>query len=42
MTYTENRNYEAFCLRCGKRYFVGPADEHYKVIADFVRAALVG
>lgn len=42
LTFTENRNYETFCLRCGKRDFVGPSHELFSVIRNYVRAAIVG
>lgn len=42
LTFTDNRNYEAFCLRCGKRDFIGPSHELFPVFKEFVRSALVG
>lgn len=42
LTFTDNRNYETFCLRCGKRTFVGPSHPLFGVIAGFVKASLVG
>ena len=42
LTFTDNKNYEAFCLRCGKRWFVGRSNVLYDVISKYVRAALVG
>jgi ribosomal protein S27AE len=42
LTFTDNRNFETFCLRCGNRNFVGVHHELFDVIRDYVRAALVG
>lgn len=36
LTFTENRNYETFCLMCGDRKFVGPGDEFYLPIKEYV------
>lgn len=41
LTFTDNRNYETFCLRCGKRDFVGPRHELFTVIQEYVKSALV-
>ena len=41
LTFTDNKNYETFCLRCGKRTFVGPQNELFGTIRDYVRAVLV-
>lgn len=41
LTFTDNKNYETFCLRCGKREFVGPDSERFAVIKAYVKAALV-
>lgn len=41
-TFTENKNYETFCLRCGKRTFVGPSHELYGDIDSYVKRALLG
>lgn len=41
LTFTDNRNYEAFCLHCGKRWFVGKSHEFYTVIHEYVKSALV-
>lgn len=40
LTFTENRNYETFCLRCGKRYFVGYRHPLYHDIKAYVSKAL--
>lgn len=42
LTFTDNKNYETFCLRCGKRTFVGPSHELYADIKAYVDKALVG
>lgn len=42
LTFTENRNYETFCIKCGKRTFVGRDHELFTTIRDFVRSALDG
>ena len=42
LTFTDNKNYEAFCLRCGKRWFVGKNHPLHTVFRDYVQAALVG
>lgn len=41
LTFTDNKNYEAFCLRCGKRWFVGPSNALYDTIKEYVKSALV-
>lgn len=42
LTFTDNKNYETFCLRCGKRTFVGPSNSLYKPISEYVQRVLVG
>lgn len=42
LTFTDNKNYEAFCLTCGKRWFVGPQHHLFSTIRDYVHSALVG
>lgn len=37
LTYTENRNYETSCLRCGKRDFVGVGHPMRALIGEYVR-----
>jgi hypothetical protein len=41
LTFTDNKNYETFCLRCGKRVFIGPGDPWFATIRAYVKAALV-
>lgn len=41
LTFTDNRNYETFCLRCGKRTFVGPSHPLFTEITTYVKKALV-
>jgi DNA-directed RNA polymerase subunit RPC12/RpoP len=41
LTFTENKNYETFCLRCGKRNFVGTNNPLYIIIRQYVKSALV-
>jgi hypothetical protein len=41
LTFTDNRNYETFCLRCGDRKFIGPSHELFTVIKEYVKSALV-
>jgi DNA-directed RNA polymerase subunit RPC12/RpoP len=41
MTFTDNKNYETFCLRCGKRTFVGSKNPLYKAISEYVQRVLV-
>ena len=42
LTFTDNKNYEAFCLRCGKRWFIGKSHALYDTFRTYVQAALVG
>lgn len=42
LTFTDNKNYETFCLRCGKRWFIGRSHELYDTIRQYVQAVLVG
>lgn len=42
LTFTDNRNYETFCLRCGDRKFIGRDHELYPQIKEYVQAKLVG
>jgi DNA-directed RNA polymerase subunit RPC12/RpoP len=37
LTFTDNRDYETFCLRCGTRTFVSPKHPQYKIIDEFAR-----
>lgn len=41
LTFTENRDYETFCLRCGKRNFVGSNNPLYRTIGNYVKKVLV-
>lgn len=41
LTFTDNKNYEAFCLRCGKRDFVGRGHDLYDTINEYVKDVLV-
>ncbi len=41
LTFTDNKNYEAFCLRCGKRTFVGRGHPLFDTFADYVYKSLV-
>jgi hypothetical protein len=41
LTFTDNRNYETFCLCCGKRTFIGPSHPLFEDIREYVRSALV-
>lgn len=41
LTFTDNRNYETFCLRCGDRKFVGSNHELYTTIKEYVNRVLV-
>lgn len=40
LTFTENAAYEAFCLQCGKRDFVGKSHPMYPIISKYVRSAV--
>lgn len=40
-TFTGNKNYEVFCLLCGKRDFVGVAHPLYKTVHTYVSEVLV-
>lgn len=42
LTFTENKDYEVFCLKCGKRTFISKDHSLYPVVRDYVKAALVG
>lgn len=42
LTFTDNKDYETYCLKCGKRWFVGIGDEFYSQIREYVEKALVG
>lgn len=37
-TFTDNKDYETFCIICGDRKFVSSDDDKYKVINDYVRS----
>ena len=41
LTFTDNRNYEAFCLSCGKRWFIGKNHEVYQIVSEYVKSVLV-
>lgn len=41
LTYTDNKNYELFCLHCGKRDFVGIGHPLFETINAFVKKSLV-
>jgi len=41
LTFTDNRNYEVFCIICGKRDFVGRDHTLYDTIKEYVRSVLV-
>lgn len=41
LTFTDNRNYETFCLRCGKRVFVGPSHPLFEDIKQYVKSVLI-
>lgn len=36
LTFTENRNYEAFCLTCGNRWFIGRGHHLFDVFKRYV------
>jgi hypothetical protein len=42
LTFVDNRNYEAFCLLCGKRWFLGVGHPLFKQIKEYVNRVLVG
>lgn len=42
LTFTDNVNYETFCLHCGKRTFVGPSHPIFNLIHNYVKSVLVG
>jgi hypothetical protein len=37
----DNKNYETFCLRCGKRDFVGPRHPLFEIIKEYAKSVLV-
>lgn len=41
LTFTDNVNYEAFCLCCGKRTFVGPSHPLFTTFKNYVKSVLV-
>lgn len=41
LTFTENTAYEAFCLRCGKRDFIGRRHPMYELIHSYVSGEVV-
>lgn len=41
LTFTDNRNYEAFCILCGKRWFVGKANPLFETFQAYVKSVLV-
>lgn len=41
LTFTDNKNYEAFCLRCGKRWFVGRNNPLFGTFQEYVKSVLV-
>lgn len=40
-TFTENKNYEAFCLSCGKRWFVGKTNPLFTVFKEYIDSKVV-
>lgn len=41
LTFMDNRNYETFCLRCGKRNFIGSRHPLYPIIREYAKSVLV-
>ena len=41
LTFTDNRNYEAFCIMCGKRWFVGKTHPLFETFKAYVKSVLV-
>lgn len=39
LTFTDNKDYEAFCLRCGKRWFIGYSHPMYDIVHSYVIGA---
>ena len=41
LTFTENTAYEAFCLRCGKRDFIGKRHPMYNIVSEYVEDKVI-
>lgn len=37
-TFTTGRDYEIFCICCGKRWFITPTHPIYGVVDDYVKS----
>lgn len=42
LTFTENKNYEMFCLKCGKRWFINSRHSLFDTVRKYVDSVLVG